>query len=659
MGTDLNVVKPARVSITYLIETGQEIETRELPFVVGVLADLSGRPKEPLPNLKDGRRRFIEIDRDVFDNVMRGIRPRLAWNVENKLADDDTKLHIELLFESMADFEPRQVIEQIAPLRRLLRLRVELAALLAKTDGNERLREKLRELVSNTELLRAISKEAGIEQERGDEGIPDEADTATEAREFNLLDQIITESRIGWDDLEHEASRRQIAALVEEVMNGTLRIANDLDGSISARISDIDRLISRQLNEVLHAPEFQSLEGAWRGLYYLVSVIAGSPTLKIRILNVSKDELARDQERAGEFEQSALYKKVYQEYETFDGKPYSALIGDFYFSRHATDMRLLEKLSNVAARVHAPFISAASPSLFNWDGFLELDRPRDLAKIFETPEYATWKGFRESEDARYVALVLPRVLLRAPYSPDNLPSLEFAFAEDVDGTDHMKYLWGNAAYAFAVRMAVAFHWYGWCARIRGGETGGLVRGLPQHTFLTDHGSAGLKCPTEIAISDKRRKELTVLGFIALSHEKHSDRAIFFSTPSCARPKKYDTDKATAVAHLAVRLEYIMTVSLFAHYFKVILRDKVGDFASRRDCEVYLNQWVAQYVQAEDVSTEETKARFPLRYARVEVIEGPGAPRSYRALAFLEPQFQLTPLAIPLKLVIELPAQANR
>jgi type VI secretion system protein ImpC len=330
--------------------------------------------------------------------------------------------------------------------------------------------------------------------------------TSSTQEQAGVLDQIISETRIGKDDWERDQSRRQIATLVDEVMQGTLRVSKDLEATINARIADIDKVLSAQLNVIMHAPEFQKLEGAWRGLHYLIQQSETSTMLKIRVLNVTKDELRKDLEKAVEFDQSSLFKKVYEEeYGTFGGAPYSALIGDYEFGRNPTDISLLEKISNVAAAAHAPFLTAADPGLLGLETFTDLPNPRDLAKKFETPDYAKWKSFRESEDSRYIGLALPHILMRLPYGQDTVPVETFNFKEDVDGTDHSKYLWGNAAYAFGARLTDAFAKYGWTAAIRGVEGGGRVDGLPTHTFRTDDGEIALKCPTEIAITDRRER----------------------------------------------------------------------------------------------------------------------------------------------------------
>jgi type VI secretion system protein ImpC len=475
----------------------------------------------------------------------------------------------------------------------------------------------------------------------------------------SLLDQVITETRIGRNEEQREESRRQIGAFVEEAMRGSLRISKDLEASIASRIADIDQLLTRQLNEIMHAQEFQKLEASWRGLNYLVMQSETGTMLKIKVMNSSKDELRRDLERAAEFDQSALFKKTYEEeYGTFGGAPFGALLGDYEFTRHSQDLALLEKISNVAAAAHAPFISAASPELFNLDSFTDIGAPRDLAKIFESVDYAKWRSFRESEDSRYVVLALPHVLMRLPYGPDTVPVEGFTFKEDVDGTDHAKYLWANAAWAAGTKLTDAFAKFGWCAAIRGVEGGGLVQGLPTHTFKTDEGEIALKCPTEIAITDRREKELADLGFVPLVHCKGQDYAAFFSAQTAQKAKKYDSDAANANARLSAQLPYIMAVSRFAHYLKSMMRDKIGSYMSRADTERFLNQWISNYVTPDDTASPATKAQFPLRDARIDVSEVPGKPGVYRAAAFLRPHFQLDELSVSLRLVADLPKSAR-
>jgi type VI secretion system protein ImpC len=478
--------------------------------------------------------------------------------------------------------------------------------------------------------------------------------------EAGLLDQIIEEGRFTRDTAVRERGKDMIKEFVAQVLDGQMTVSRDTEATINARIAQIDHLISIQLNEVMHHPQFQKLEGTWRGLKYLVDHSECTDMLKIKVLNVNKKELLRDLQRAPEFDQSALFKKVYEEeFGVFGGAPFSAMIGDYEFGRGPEDLELLEKISNTAAAAHAPFFAAAAPDLMNLDSFTNLGGPRDLSKIFDSTEYAKWKSFRQSEDSRYVGLTLPHILMRLPYGRETKAIEGFNYEEGVDGTDHSKYLWGNAAWAMGTRLTEAFAKYGWCAAIRGVEGGGLVEGLPAHTFRTDEGDVALKCPTEIAITDRREKELADQGFIPLVHCKNTDYAAFFSVQSCQKAKKYDKDSANANARLSTQLPYILAMSRFAHFLKAMMRDKIGSFMSRAECQAFLSRWIAKYVCQDDNAPQSIKAQLPLREASIEVDEVPGKPGVYRAIAFLRPHFQLDELSVSLRLVAELPPPSRK
>jgi type VI secretion system protein ImpC len=472
----------------------------------------------------------------------------------------------------------------------------------------------------------------------------------------SLLDRIVEQSRVAKSATEHQRARDIISELVREVLQGTVVLSENLSATLDARVAQIDELISAQLSEVMHAQEFQQLESTWRGLHYLCKHTSTGSMMKIKVMHATKKELVRDFNTAIDFDQSTLFKKVYEEeFGTFGGSPFGALIGDYQIGRQPEDMYFVEQMSHVAAAAHAPFISAASPELFGLEEFTDLGKPRDLAKVFDTVEYAKWKSFRDSEDSRYVGLTLPRFLGRLPYNPKDGTTVEgFNFVEDVDGSHHHRYLWVNTAYAFAARLTAAFESYGWCAAIRGVEGGGLVEDLPTHTFKTDDGEIALKCPTEISITDRREKELSDLGFIPLVHCKHTDYAAFFGAQSSQKPRKYDLDAANANAVLSAQLQYMFAVCRIAHYMKAMMRDKIGSFASAPNVEDFLNRWISQYVTSDDAASQETKAQFPLREASVQVSEVPGRPGVYRAVSFVRPHFQLDELSVSLRLVAELP-----
>ncbi|MEZ5306138.1 MAG: type VI secretion system contractile sheath large subunit [Pyrinomonadaceae bacterium] len=487
----------------------------------------------------------------------------------------------------------------------------------------------------------------------------EDAAVEVQEQEVGLLEQILTEGKLARDDYQREAAKDMIGEFVTQVMNGEITMSKNMDATINARIAEIDRLVSAQMNEIMHHEEFQKLEGSWRGLHHLVKNSLTGPQLKIRVMSATKKDLLKDFERALEFDQSSLFKKIYEEeYGTFGGAPFGALIGDFEFGNHPQDLALLENIAQVAAAAHAPFLSAANPGMFGWNEFSEMSEVRDISKIFDRAEYMKWRSFRESEDSRYVGLTLPHTLGREPYGAATKPTESFMFEEDVDGTDHSKYLWTNAAYALGTRLTEAFSMHGWCVAIRGVEGGGLVDGLPTHQFETDEGEVAMKCPTEVAITDRREKEFSDNGFVPLVHCKNTDYAAFFAIQSANKAKKYDTDEANANARLSSQLQYIFAVSRFAHYLKAMMRDKIGSFMSREEAEKFLNRWIKNYVLDSDVASQSAKASRPLREARIDVAEVPGKPGAYRAVAFLRPHFQLDELSVSLRLVADLPAPAK-
>ncbi len=450
-----------------------------------------------------------------------------------------------------------------------------------------------------------------------------------------------------------------VSTLAEQVLNKGDIVSEDLTETINAYIAELDRRISEQLNEVIHHPDFQKLESAWRGLSYLVNNTETDQQLKIRVLNISKKELGKTLKRykGTAWDQSPVFKKVYEEeYGQFGGEPYGCLVGDYYFDHSPQDVELLSGISQVAAAAHAPFISAANHTLLGMDNWNELANPRDLSKIFSTPDYAAWRSLRESDDSRYVALTMPRTLSRLPYGAKTDPVEEFDFEEDTSGADSSKYCWQNAAYAMAVNINRSFKLYGWCSRIRGIESGGAVEGLPVHTFPSDDGGVDMKCPTEIAITDRRSAELDKLGMIPMVHRKNSDMAAFIGAQSLNKPEEYDNPDATANAALGARLPYMFACCRFAHYLKCIVRDKIGSFSSREQVQSWLTNWVLQYVDGDPAnSSEETKARKPLAAAEVVVEEVEGAPGYYSSKFFLRPHYQLEGLTVSLRLVSRLPS----
>ncbi len=451
-----------------------------------------------------------------------------------------------------------------------------------------------------------------------------------------------------------------VQTLAQQALSTTKLISGDAVRSIEAMIASIDKKLTEQVNKIIHHEDFQKLESAWRGLHYLVNNTESDEQLKIRVLNVSKTDLGKTLKRfkGTAWDQSPLFKKLYEEeYGQFGGEPYGCIVGDYHFDHTPPDVELLTEMSKLAASAHAPFITGASPSVMQMESWQELANPRDLTKIFTTPEYAAWRSLRESEDARYVAMCMPRFLARLPYGAKTSPVDEFDFEEDTAGATHSSYSWANAAYAMAVNVNRSFKTYGWCSRIRGIESGGAVENLPTHSFPSDDGGVDMKCPTEIAISDRREAELSKNGFLSMIHRKNSDFAAFISGQSLQKPQEYEDPDATANAALAARLPYLFACNRFAHYLKCIVRDKVGSFRSRESMESWLNEWILNYVDGDPLnSSEDTKAKRPLAAAQVEVQEVEGAPGYYQSKFFLKPHYQLEGLTVSLRLVSKLPSE---
>lgn len=481
-------------------------------------------------------------------------------------------------------------------------------------------------------------------------------------QEASLLDTAIA----GFKQTERSRAEELIRTLATEALKGTVTWSKNLSVTINSAIAKVDALLSQQLAAVMHAPEFQKLEGSWRGLNHLVMNSETGTSLKIKVLNVSKKDLHKDISKAAEFDQSTIFKKLYEtEFGSPGGEPYGALIGDYEFTNHPDDVDLLAGMSQVAAASFCPFVTAAGPGMFGFGAWSDLSKPRDLAKIFEGPDYAKWRSFRDSEDSRFVTLVGPRVMARLPYGAATKPIDEFAFEEvpvNLKGvakaTRTEDYCWMNAAYAMGTVFTRAFAETSWCTAIRGAEGGGKVEGLPTHTFLSDDGDLDMKCPTEVGITDRREKELSDLGFLPLCHYKNTDYSVFFGAQSAQKPKKYDKPDATANAAISARLPYLMATSRFAHFLKVMARDKIGSFMEASDCETWLNNWIKNYVNGNKNSGPEMKAKYPLAEARIEVKEIPGAPGSYNAVAYLRPWLQLEELTTSLRMVAKIPAKAG-
>ena len=485
--------------------------------------------------------------------------------------------------------------------------------------------------------------------------------TVTE-QETSVLEQAIEATK----QTERSQAEELLRALTENTLNGTVTWKKSLVATINDAIKKIDNTLSQQLAKIMHHEEFRKLEGSWRGLHYLVSNTQTGAGLQMRMFNVSKRELFKDLDKAVEFDQSQLFKKIYEnEFGMPGGEPYGIMIGDYEFSNHPEDLEMLSKISGVAAAAFCPFISAGSAQLMGFDSWKELANPRDLEKIFDSVEYAKWKSLRDSDDARFLTLAMPRVLARLPYGEATLTIEEFNYEETpvpkgkaTEQLNHDEYCWMNAAYVLGARITEAVAKHGWATAIRGAEGGGKVENLPLHTFKTDEGDLDAKCPTEIGITDRREAELSKLGFLPLCHYKNTDYAVFFGAQTVQKSKKYDRPAASANAEISARLPYILATSRFAHYLKVMARDKIGSFMEVDDCERWLNRWINNYVNADAGSHPDLKAKYPLAEAKVEVRPVEGNPGAYHAIAYLRPWLQFEELTTSMRLVARIPQLAK-
>ncbi len=474
----------------------------------------------------------------------------------------------------------------------------------------------------------------------------------------SLLEQAISVTKA----TERSRAEELLRTLTEQALTGTVKFDKNLTKSLTDAIAAIDAKVSEQLAAIMHTKEFGKLEGSWRGLRHLVMESETGSSLKLKMINVPKGDLFKDLDRAVEFDQSQIFKKIYEnEFGQAGGEPYGALIGDYEFTNHPNDIQLLEQMSNVAASCFAPFVTAPGPELFGFDDWQELSKPRDLEKVFESKEYVKWRSFRDTEDSRFVTMVMPRTLARLPYGANTSPIEEFHFEEvelEESGvakpTSHSDYCWMNAAYVMGSTFTRAFSETSFCTAIRGAEGGGKVEGLPTHIFQSDDGDLDIKCPTEVGITDRREAELSKLGFLPLCHYKNTDYAVFFGAQTTQKPKKYDSHDATANAAISARLPYLMATSRFAHYLKVMGRDKIGSFLEAQDCGKWLQEWIQNYVNPDPDASQKMRAKFPLREAKIEVKEVPGSPGAYHAVAHMRPWLQMEELTASMRLVAKIP-----
>ncbi|MBI3871717.1 MAG: type VI secretion system contractile sheath large subunit [candidate division Zixibacteria bacterium] len=469
----------------------------------------------------------------------------------------------------------------------------------------------------------------------------------------SLVEEILLETKLKPTDEGYDVARegmRELIALLATPEKKGERVQQKI---VDEMIAEIDSKMSRQLDQILHNPQFQSMESAWRGLKLVVDRTDFRENVKLELLNVSKEDLLNDFSDSPEIPKSGLYKLIYsREYGQFGGSPVGAMIANYDFGPGSQDIALMQYCASVGAMAHAPFIAAASPQFFGEDSWLKFPNLKDLKSIMEGPRYTKWRGFRESEDARYVGLTAPRFLLRLPYSKTDNPVKSFDYNETV--TDkHSSYLWGNTAFTFATRLTDSFAKWRWCPNIIGPKGGGAVENLPIHTFEA-MGEVQAKIPTEILITERREFELAEEGFIGLTMRKDSDNACFFSANSAQKPKTFGISAEGKDAELnyklGTQLPYMFIVSRLAHYLKVIQRENLGSWKERSDLERELNDWIRQYVVDMDNPKPGVRSRKPLRKAQVTVEDVEGNPGWYKVDLKVRPHFKYMGSDITLSLV---------
>lgn len=485
------------------------------------------------------------------------------------------------------------------------------------------------------------------------EGIDAAAEEAATA-ELSLLEGIMAETKMRPSDEGYDIAKRGVEHFIAEMLEQGADADEKVDKSVADRmIAQIDEKLSSQLDEILHHEEFQKMESSWRGLKLLIDRTDFRENIRMEIMCVAKEELLEDFEDAPEIVKSGLYKQVYtREYGQFGGQPIAAMVANYSFNPTAPDMKLMQYVSSVGAMAHAPFIAAAGPKFFGVDSFEELPNLKDLESVFEGPQYAKWRAFRESEDARYCGLTLPRFLLRQPYDPEENPVKSFDYKEDVSES-HENYLWGNTAFTFASRLHDSFAKFRWCPNIIGPNNGGAVEDLPVHLYES-MGQLEVKIPTEVLLSDRREYELAEQGFIGLTMRKGSDNAAFFSANSVQKPKYFGISKEGREAEtnykLGTQLPYMMIINRLAHYIKVLQREQIGAWKERGDLERELNIWIRQYIADQENPPAEVRSRRPLRAAQVTVSDVEGDPGWYKVSLAVRPHFKYMGASFELSLV---------
>lgn len=627
-------VRPPRIKITYDIETEGSSTTKELPVVLGMIGDYSGmrNPDVEFPLYKD--RKFIYVDPDNFDEVFKSLSPRCTISVPSM--DGKTTQAIELLFETLEDFKPLNLIKKVDFLYALETEKRQLTDLRMKCDISNKVDEFLNRIMTDSAFKDTIKAQA----------------TAGTGQD---IDNMIQDTHFCHTDDQKPYAYQLILNFINVLEKNTDTNITEYVPLILSYITIVDTTISYYLNAILHDSNFQKLEGSWRGVLYVLQNAEFTGNLRLRLFNATSKELFDDLTKVMEFDQSTLFKKVYEEeYGTFGGNPYTAVMWDYSIGRSSEDMILLRKVTEVMAAAHCPLFVGAAPSLFDLKNFETLHQPYAITKIFDSVELAEYRSFRESPDAKYITLLLPRVMARLPYNTNEISIEGLNFVESVSGLSSNEYTWMSPAYVYLVQVAEAYARYGWLASICGVENGGKVDNLPLHLYKSPNGEWIAKCPTEVAITDRRERELSDLGFIALCNSKDDNFSVFFGSNSAFKPSLYVTENANANASLSARTPYMLNVSRFAHYLKCIMRDKIGAFYNAGEISNFLSAWLASYTLLDDKASRSLKAKYPLREFSLKVEEIPGKPGNYTSVLLIRPHDELQGIEISLRLVAQMP-----
>jgi type VI secretion system protein ImpC len=629
-------VKPPRIKITYDLETEGAIISKELPVVLAMIGDYSGNRDSSQEFLLYKERKFIYIDPENFPEVLKSMTPRVVLNIPTLGGQEGETKSIELIFECLEDFTPLNLVKKIDFLFKFYEEKRKLIDLRMKHDINNKIGEFLDKLITDSSFKDTIKTQL----------------TAQTGKE---LDDMIKDTHICHTE-------EQKPYICDLLLNYITIIEKNTDTNLNtfillnnAYIIIVDNTIAYYLNKILHNTNFQTLESSWRGVAYFLQNVEFNGNLKLRIFNATPDELFNDLTKSMEFDQSILFKKIYEEeYGTFGGSPYTALMWDYAIGRTTLDMLLLRKMTEVMAAAHCPFFLSASAALFDLKSFEDLHQPYAISKIFDSIELADFKNFRESPDSKYTSLLLPRVMARLPYDTNMLRIEGLNFQETVSGLISEEYTWTNACYVYLTQVALAYSRYGWFAAICGVENGGRVDNLPLHIYKTISGEYMVKCPTEVAITDRREKELSDLGFIALCNSKDDNFSVFFGSNSTFKPPVFNSQNANANGELSARTPYMLNASRFAHYLKCMMRDKIGSFATKETIKSFLCSWLARYTLLDDKASNNIKAEYPLREFSISIDEVPGKPGHYQSIFLLRPHDELQGMEISLRLVSKMP-----